>query len=548
MRPAVWLPSLLSIALLVVPAASVAQTVGAAADGAHGCSGSGMNHWELTRQLARAQACMFPDALVEITPGGGLSISSGTLPFASPGTRSALYGVRDSGIAFNVNSAFRHVLQQYWLYTARSPACGSVATPGSSNHESGSAVDIQQYGAVRSAMAARGCNWPNFSADPWHFDCPTQPRRTVLVFQRLWNLNNPGDRIAEDGSWGPMTQARLRASPTAGFANDGCAPVVPPCDNTAGRFTFSCDGENAGAYCVSVNEPADPDSWSDNFVCSAGDVGFRWSNAGPIDGMRCVNTAESADSHAVDWADNYACAPIDAPYELRWSSAGPIDGYQCVHFNEPADSGSWTDNFLCARAVSCFTAAGFTFCGSGPADGQACESVDEPNDVPGTWSDNYFCASDEVGGASLGMVWSSAGPLDGMTCTAVTESSDTHGGWDDNYLCLPEDAAYAFTWSSAGPIAGMDCVRWYEAADLVATWDDNYLCVTPVAPPVLDGGGSTRDAGPTGDVGAAMDAGTGGRDGGLSAGCGCHAQGRGKAPLSLIAGLLACLIVRRRAR
>jgi hypothetical protein len=41
---------------------------------------------------------------------------------------------------------------------------------------------------------------------------------SVLAFQRLWNRNHEGDRIAEDGDYGPQTEARLRMSPTGGFA------------------------------------------------------------------------------------------------------------------------------------------------------------------------------------------------------------------------------------------------------------------------------------------------------------------------------------------
>jgi 3D (Asp-Asp-Asp) domain-containing protein len=40
----------------------------------------------------------------------------------------------------------------------------------------------------------------------------------VKAFQRLWNRNNPSDLIEEDGIWGPMTEARMKKSPAAGFA------------------------------------------------------------------------------------------------------------------------------------------------------------------------------------------------------------------------------------------------------------------------------------------------------------------------------------------
>jgi len=40
----------------------------------------------------------------------------------------------------------------------------------------------------------------------------------VLAFQKLWNRNNPGDKIGEDGAYGPQTEARLKKSPATGFA------------------------------------------------------------------------------------------------------------------------------------------------------------------------------------------------------------------------------------------------------------------------------------------------------------------------------------------
>ena len=211
------------LATIAIGSQANAQSIGNVVDAAHGCDGNLPGTF--SSQLARAQACMYPDALVQIAPGGGLTIGAGALPFASPETRTALYAARGS-VSFHINSAFRTLVEQYWLATATAPRCGSVATPGSSNHESGTAVDVQEYSAARPALLAAGCTWPNYSNDPWHFNC--LPRgaapRTVLTFQRLWNLNHPEDPIAVDGGWGPMTEARIRRAPIAGFPNDGCGP------------------------------------------------------------------------------------------------------------------------------------------------------------------------------------------------------------------------------------------------------------------------------------------------------------------------------------
>jgi hypothetical protein len=59
---------------------------------------------------------------------------------------------------------------------------------------------------------------------------------SVLAFQRLWNLNRPEDPIDEDGIYGPQTEARLEASPIAGFG------ISSTCGQSfEARFTLAAD-------------------------------------------------------------------------------------------------------------------------------------------------------------------------------------------------------------------------------------------------------------------------------------------------------------------
>jgi MYXO-CTERM domain-containing protein len=52
---------------------------------------------------------------------------------------------------------------------------------------------------------------------------------SVLAFQKLWNLNNPGAKIAEDGDYGPITGSKIAASPATGFAKGStCMPQTTP--------------------------------------------------------------------------------------------------------------------------------------------------------------------------------------------------------------------------------------------------------------------------------------------------------------------------------
>jgi hypothetical protein len=108
---------------------------------------------------------------------------------------------------------------------------------------------------------------------------------------------------------------------------------------------WSNAGPIAGKHCISLNEPADPHTWNDNYLCDNVDHGIRWSNAGPIAGMRCTLIDEPADSHS--WDDNYLCVPPSSSLNLLWSYAGPIANKTCVHFHEQADPDTWMDNYLC---------------------------------------------------------------------------------------------------------------------------------------------------------------------------------------------------------
>ena len=250
----------------------------------------------------------------------------------------------------------------------------------------------------------------------------------------------------------------------------------PSCDRSAGGFTFSCDGEQAGMHCANVNEPEDTDSWSDNFFCSERDLGMQWSTSGLIDGMDCTAVGEPAEAESSGWSDDYLCLPEQSIFALSYSSAGPIEGKSCVQWNEPAEKDSWSDNYVCTEKVHVFAKGQFTFSSVGPIEGKHCVSVDEPDDAE-AWDDNYFCSDQD-----LGMQWSSAGPIAGMKCTHVGESADAEGAaWDDDYLCLPEGASYALTWSETGPIAGKSCVRWYDHQEKSDVWLDNWLCAETLA-------------------------------------------------------------------
>jgi MYXO-CTERM domain-containing protein len=230
----------LPIALCLVTSQAAAQTVAnVAAQGR--CSTAGVER--VSRQLVETQICLYPSVFVNVTPHPGITLSEARLfSLAQASARDALWAAART-TPLTINSMFRTLADQYVLY--HSGACGLAAQPGSSNHETGTAVDLANWSAAMRAMTAAGCRHPYPGSDDVHFDCPGSDRRadSVRAFQRLWNVNNPSDRIAEDGAYGPMTGARVARSPAGGFARNGCdaTPPTPALDATLLRV--SCPAE-----------------------------------------------------------------------------------------------------------------------------------------------------------------------------------------------------------------------------------------------------------------------------------------------------------------
>lgn len=183
----------------------------------------------LALQISETIRCDEPDLLATFDESAEIVFrGSNVVPYLAPQAVTALEAAAAaSPAALQVNSAFRTVAEQQLLYTwADEGRCNIAiaAEPGSSNHESGRALDLQNYAAAEAAMNARGWtrNVPN---DPVHFEYLSAPDirgRDVLAFQELWNLNHPEDPIDTDGDYGPATAARLLAAPADGFDEDAC--------------------------------------------------------------------------------------------------------------------------------------------------------------------------------------------------------------------------------------------------------------------------------------------------------------------------------------
>ncbi|MFH7242598.1 MAG: peptidoglycan-binding protein [Spirulina sp.] len=197
---------------------------------APGCSSAIANG--LSQQLIYQMNLISPNIMVSFDDLN-VQLDQAAFPFLQPAAKESLRKViADRGQPLRITSAYRTIAQQLFLYNRRNGigGCGLtvVALPGKSNHQSGIALDVPDYQVWRPVLERHGWKWFGGN-DPWHFDYVGQPcidiRATaVKAFQQLWNKNNPGDKIAEDGQWGGQTHSRLDQSPVSGFA-------IAPWDN-----------------------------------------------------------------------------------------------------------------------------------------------------------------------------------------------------------------------------------------------------------------------------------------------------------------------------
>lgn len=189
--------------------------------GAPGCSTAIVNG--LSQQLIHQMNLILPEALVSFDDLD-VDLGEAAYPFVQPAAKEGLRkAIQDRGVTMIVNSAYRTIAQQLLLYNWGSD-CGYpvVAPPGQSNHQSGLAIDIDDHHGWRPFLEQYGWQWLG-DHDPPHFDYVgggTQDlRRTaMLAIQLLWNKNYPGQKIDDDGGYGPQTENALNNSPALGFA------------------------------------------------------------------------------------------------------------------------------------------------------------------------------------------------------------------------------------------------------------------------------------------------------------------------------------------
>lgn len=174
----------------------------------------------LSDQIAAEMNCIRPGLMGSLT-GANVSLGAAALPYLQGPAAAALKRATTGRSRLSLNSTLRTLPQQWMLYSwYRTGRCGVglAAQPGRSNHEDGLAIDTSEYSAWKSILASNGFRWFG-TADDVHFDYTGgADAKGVLAFQRLWNHNNPSDKITADGLYGPATEARIKKSPRTGFA------------------------------------------------------------------------------------------------------------------------------------------------------------------------------------------------------------------------------------------------------------------------------------------------------------------------------------------
>ena len=177
----------------------------------------------LSNQILAEVNAVVPGILVDFSD---LNIQIGSLqfPFLQQNAKEALRkAIQNRGIKMVINSAYRTCAQQFLLRRWFENGHGCVrkaAKPGHSNHESGLALDVQDFNGWKPYLISQGWKWFG-TGDEVHFDFPGIPIGNVGVkaFQNLWNRNFPNQPIGSDGVYGDQTKAKLGVTPAEGFNN-----------------------------------------------------------------------------------------------------------------------------------------------------------------------------------------------------------------------------------------------------------------------------------------------------------------------------------------
>jgi len=318
----------------------------------------------LSEQLIAEMNCMVPGLMNSLEGIPGVNLGPAVMPYLqTPAAEALERAASRSGGTIWVNSAYRTIAQQYLLYRwYREGRCGIflAAPPGGSNHESGLALDIDNYSSLRNTMNGAGFRWFGGS-DPVHFDYARGGRDlrslSVRAFQRLWNLNHPEDRISEDGDFGWATESRLARAPSRGFARGATcdeparmsAPEGAPPESTGpspDSEMAGCVHRNGGRYesggCTSGYQCCDG-WWDTRGSCGACTCIEPWGTRG------CGGETSSDTSEPMEPAEPPTPAPPTGA-SCRHANGGNFRDQGCTQSYQCCD-GAWQTRGSCGSCA-----------------------------------------------------------------------------------------------------------------------------------------------------------------------------------------------------
>jgi len=194
------------------------------------CSTDGLG--PISRQVASrliesVNSANHPGAVLDITEHVQI-IGPTTLPYLQKSAALALIAaINEFGRQPKLVHALRVLPQQYAVsFWYQHRACGIplAAAPGTSPHERGVAIDLNDWQDWIPVLRRHGWIWRGEADKPhFNFHGPSDPdfgHYGIRAFQELWNRHNPGDLLSEDGGIGPKTLDRLMLSPVTGWEGD----------------------------------------------------------------------------------------------------------------------------------------------------------------------------------------------------------------------------------------------------------------------------------------------------------------------------------------
>jgi D-alanyl-D-alanine carboxypeptidase len=208
--------------------------------------------------------------VVPIDPSGRLDPNGAfrVLDVAQPALSAMLAGASAAGYVATVSSAFRTFDEQLMLYE-QATEIGRTARPGHSEHELGTAVDLDDHGSGAFAWLAERC-----AAFGFLLSFPEHLQKTTGLRYEPWHFRYVGSDLARAvRSETTSLEAYLHAHPGAAREGDcsdcasdlsrsACGSVTPDgeCAGTVLRWCF--DGALAQVDCATTGSTCGADAGS----------------------------------------------------------------------------------------------------------------------------------------------------------------------------------------------------------------------------------------------------------------------------------------------